>query len=233
LPLSQFCRVVTGVMAASLLCLLPRPAWADLVLSQLVVELQSGKQARQDVEVWNHGSEVLYVAVEPREIIAAGRPGEKARTSPDPEQLGLLVSPARMILQPGQRKLVRIAAIAAPENSERVFRVTVKPVVDRLSSNKSGLKILIGYDVLVLLRPPALRGQLDGRRAGNQLILTNNGNVSVELADGKLCAPTGKACEVLPGGRLYAGAEKKVPLKAGFRASYKVKIGQDLIAREF
>ena len=48
-------------------------ASADLSLSQLVVELQAGKHASQDVEVANSGPDPAYVEVDPREIVAAGR----------------------------------------------------------------------------------------------------------------------------------------------------------------
>ena len=87
------------------------PAGADIVLSELIVELQPGKQTRDDIEVWNNSSDRAFVAVEPREIINPGLPGQSARQDPDPEKFGILVNPARMILEGGQRKLIRIAAI--------------------------------------------------------------------------------------------------------------------------
>ena len=81
------------------------PASADLVLSELIVELQPAKQVRDDVEIWNNSPERSYVAVEPREILKPGLPSQSEKRDPDPQKLGLLVSPSRMILEPGQRKL--------------------------------------------------------------------------------------------------------------------------------
>lgn len=208
-------------------------ARAELALSQLVVELTPGDRGRTDIEVSNNDPERAYVSAEPREVLNPGTPSESRSEDPDPEKLGLLVSPSRMILDPGQRRLLRIAAIAPPSDRERVYRVTVKPVVGGLSASGSGLKVLIGYDVLVLVRPREISPHVSGSRAGNMLTLRNDGNVSVELVDGKRCDSAWNACSDLPGARLYAGAEKSIDAKAGDRIQYKLKIGARLIPVQF
>jgi hypothetical protein len=76
---------------AALASLAATPARADLVLSDLIVELQPGKQVRRDVEVWNSSPERAFVSVEPREIINPGLESQGIRQDPDPEKLGLLV----------------------------------------------------------------------------------------------------------------------------------------------
>jgi P pilus assembly chaperone PapD len=93
------------------------PASAQLVVSNLVVDLLAGKDSKQDVEVWNNSADRAYVAIEPAEVMNPGTGAEARRTDPDPEKLGLLVSPSRMILDPGQRKLIRIAEITPPRRS--------------------------------------------------------------------------------------------------------------------
>ena len=133
--------------------LVPAAAHAELVLSELIVELQPGKQVRDDLEVWNNAPERAFVAVEPREIVNPSLPSRSDRRDPDPEKLGILVSPSRMILEPGERRLLRIAALSWSMAQEHVYRVTVKPVVGGVEAKDSGLKLLVGYDVLVLVRP--------------------------------------------------------------------------------
>jgi P pilus assembly chaperone PapD len=128
---------------------------------------------------------------------------------------------------------LRIAAIAPPSDRERVYRVTVKPVVGELSAPGSGLKVLVGYDVLVLVRPRDMKPHVSGTRAGGRLILKNDGNVSVELVDGKSCDPAGHSCSDLPAARLYAGATKSFGVKAGDQVQYKLKIGARLIPVKF
>jgi P pilus assembly chaperone PapD len=207
-------------------------AHAELVLSQLVVELAPGGAERADVEAWNNGRERIFVAIEPREIVDPGKGSESGLMDPDPDKLGLLVSPARMILEPGQRKLLRIASIATGDR-ERVYRVTVKPVVGQLSSEASGLKVLVGYDLLVLARPGAPKPHVSGTRSGDQLTLRNDGNVSVELVDGKECDPSLKICEDIAGGRLYVGAEKTLKVSASRKVDFKLKVGSKLLPAVF
>ncbi|HEX3675775.1 MAG TPA: fimbria/pilus periplasmic chaperone [Sphingomicrobium sp.] len=207
-------------------------ARADLLLSQLVVELAPHERARADVEIWNSGTDRAFVAVDPREIIDPGTPRESSRNDPDPEKLGLLVSPERIVLEPGQRRLLRIASLAESDR-ERVYRVTVKPVVGQLSSDSSGLKLLVGYDMLVLVRPAEARPHVSGTRSAGRLTLKNDGNLSVELVDGKACGASIERCTDLPGGRLYAGAEKTVEIVPGERVDYKLKVGSKLLPVEF
>ncbi len=221
-----------ALVASADLVVGPSAANADLVLSQLVVELTPGDHARSDIEMWNNGKSEIYVAVDPREILAPGTVSQTSRNDPDPEKLGLLVSPARLVLEPGQRRLLRIASIA-PSDRERIYRVTVRPVVGKLTSQISGLKVLVGYDMLVIVRPSELRPHVSGSRVGDVLTLKNDGNVSVELVAGRACEQSRKICEDLPDTRLYAGAEKTVKLSADRRAEYKVKVGTKLLAVQF
>ena len=217
-----------GVLAALALFAMPAPADAELVLSQLVVDFGAGAGERTDIEVWNNSEERAYVAAEPSEILDAGKRGEQRRMEADPEKRGLLVSPNRMILEPGQRRLIRIAPIGPRGAIERVYRVTVKPVAGELASESSGLKLLIGYDVLVLLRPAETRLSLSAARSGNRVTIRNDGNASVELIDGKQCTPD-HSCVELPGKRLYAGAEWTQELKSAAPVDYSVvSAGQTL-----
>ncbi len=71
--------------------LLPAPARADIVLSELIVDLQPGKQSREDIEIWNNSPDRAFVAVEPREIVNPSLPSQTGRArTPDPEKLGIL-----------------------------------------------------------------------------------------------------------------------------------------------
>jgi len=194
---------------------------AEISLSQLVVDLQPGKHDRQDVEVANSGPDLAYVEVDPREIVGAGTAAEASRTDPDPEKLGILVSPTRLILQPGQRRLIRVASLPAASDRERVYRVTVKPVVGKLSAEQTGIKVLLAYDMLVLVRPTVPNPVVSATRAGNALTIRNDGNVSVELDDGQQC-DANRHCTDLPGKRLYAGASWTQQLKAAGPVDYTI-----------
>ena len=197
------------------------PLAAQIQVSPLIVELQPGKHDRQDVDIANIGTERAFVEVDPREILNPGSAPESARIDPDPEKLGLLVSPARLFLEPGQHRLIRIATLPAVADRERVYRVTVKPVVGKLSSAQSGLKVLVGYDMLILVRPTVPNPVVSGTRVGNALTIRNDGNVSVELNDGRQCASAAQ-CKPLPAKRLYAGQSWTQQLQGAAPADYEV-----------
>lgn len=213
---------VVALLAASTL-LAATPARAELVLSELIVDLQSGKHVRDDVEIWNKSDERAFVAVEPRQILNPSLANQSEHRDPDPEKLGLLVSPTRMILEAGQRKLLRIATLAPATTREQVYRVTVKPVIAGVQAPDSGLKILVGYDVLVLVRPPQALPNITVTRNGRALTFNNQGNVSVEIVEGRQCNSSRAECKELPGKRLYPGASWTVELSSDLPAQYTLK----------
>ena len=214
-----------AVTVAASAVLVAEPATAELMVSQLIVEFKPGAARASDIEIVNNSPERAYVQVEPREILNPGSPAERPLTLADPRELGLLVSPTRLILEPQQRRTLRIAAIGAPGGEERVYRVTVKPVTGEVSSSESGLKLMIGYDLLVLQRPTAIKKELKAARNGRELIFTNDGNASVELSEGKQCDGEGRDCQSLPGKRLYAGATWKQMLPRAMGGEYRVRSG--------
>lgn len=201
---------------------LPEAASAELVLSQLIVDLGPGSANRQDVEIWNNSDERAFVSVTPAEIVNAGLATEQRREESNPEKLGLLVSPNRLILEPGQHKIIRLAALGQGLDRERVYRVTVKPVVGELANDQSGLKVLVGYDVLTIVRPAVSQPNVIGRWEGTSLVLKNDGNESVEVIEGRQCAAP-SSCTELPAKRLYAGAEWRVPVTRKANVEFSLK----------
>lgn len=197
------------------------PASAELIINQMVVDLTASSRTA-DILVFNNGTERSYVAIEPKEVLNPGTPDEKRVSSPDPRVLGLMLSSTRLILEPGQKRLIRVAATSIPADRERVYRVTVKPVTGNVASEASGLKLLVGYEMLVMVKPAkGAPVAVEAQRSGNELTLVNRGNSSVELLDGKQC-PTGAAvCSFLPSKRLYAGARWSQAVSVGGRIEYR------------
>lgn len=208
------------------------PASAELTVSQLIVEFVPSATTT-DIEIANNSSERSYISVEPREILSPGLANERPFVSPDPAALGLIASPARMVLEPRQSRTIRLAAISSELLRERVYRVTVKPVVGDVTSDESGLKLLVGYDLLVLVRPAKPVVALVAKRDQNGLTLTNNGNASVELSDGKQCDKSGAPCQPLPSKRLYAGASWTQAFSAGAVGEYRVRSADGWSALKF
>lgn len=198
------------------------PASAELILSQMVVELTLSSRTA-DVLVFNDADEKAYVLIEPAEVLSAGTPGEKRISNPDPRSSGLLLSSTRLILEPRQKRLLRLAATSIPDEKERIYRVVVKPVVGDVDAKESGLKLLVGYEMLVMVRP-ARAGpiSIDARRTGSDITLTNLGAASIELMDGQRCLNAKLKCTPLPAKRLYAGASWTQPVPSSEEVEYRV-----------
>lgn len=224
-------RLLLALVPASLA--FATPARADLVLSQVVVDLTPDAPPRTDIEAWNDGTERMYVIAEPAEVVAPGTPGEHRVSTPDPAALGLLVTPQKLILEPGQRELIRIASIAPRSTQERIYRITVKPVAGEVKAAGSALKILIGYDVLVIVRPSVMTGTVTAQRSGARIVLRNDGTTNVELYEGRQCAAGAKDCKTLPPKRLYAGASWEQPIDPSRPVEYKIKTGKTTDVKTF
>ncbi len=209
-------------------------ARAELVLSQTIVDLMPGKPPREDVEVHNAGSERMYVLAEPFEILAPGSPDERREPAGRAEgSPSLLVSPQRVVLEPGERRVIRIGFVGERPSSDRVFRVAIRPVAGALSAEASALKVFVGYDALVLVRPTALSGDISAAREGRALVLRNSGNTAQELFAGEQCAAGGQQCQALPSRRLYPGASWRVELPYDTEVRFKTAIGPKVVERRF
>jgi P pilus assembly chaperone PapD len=218
---------------AALFALTAAPAQAEMVLSQVIVDLQPGKPSHDDIEVWNDGPERMYVVADPAQVQSPGTPAERRVTVADPAVSGLLVTPQRMVLEPGQRRIIRLAALLPRDMTERVYRVTVKPVAGPVTAETTALKVLLGYDVLVLLRPQRIAGEVTATRNGRKLVFRNESNTAQEIYEGKQCDAAGKNCRELPATRLYAGAQWTVNLDYDTPAEYRLTAGNGSSVKRF
>jgi len=208
-------------------------AQAEMVLSQVIVDLMPDKAPRDDIEVWNNGPDRMYVAADPFEIRNPGTPQEQRVAAGDPEQAGLLVAPERLVLEPGERRVIRVAIVGQRPASDRVFRIAIRPVAGAVTADQSALKVLVGYDALVLVRPAQIIGDVTGRRSGKALTLTNAGDTAQELFGGRQCDSAGKDCRDLPAKRLYSGASWIQTLPFDTPVTYEARIGATVRERTF
>ena len=226
-------RTVLALLGAMTAAIAATPAQADMVLSKVIVDIPGGRPARDDIEVWNDGPERIYVVAEPSEIVGPGTIAQRRESAADPSLSGLLVSPRRMIVEPGQRRLVRVATVLPREDRDRVYRVTIKPVAGPLSAQGDAIKVYVGYDVLVIQRPASASGQITGERKGRTLRIANGTNTAWELFDGKQCDAAGRNCVALPAARLYAGTDLVVNLPYDSKVDYRATNGAKTLARQF
>ena len=209
------------------------PARAEMVLSQVIVDMQPGKPNHDDIEVWNDSPDRMYVVADPAQIQSPGTPAERRVAVADPAISGLLVTPQRMVLEPGQRRIIRLAALLPRDMTQRIYRVIVKPVAGPVTAEATALKVLLGYDVLVLLRPQRITGEVTATRSGRKLTFRNDSNTAQEIYEGKQCDTAGKNCKTLPATRLYAGAQWTVDLSYDTPVEYRLTAGNGSSVKRF
>ncbi|MFZ5724459.1 MAG: molecular chaperone [Pseudomonadota bacterium] len=200
-------------VSAALLWLLTAGSQAAMYVDRSQLTFKPGQAGRQDLTITNPDNETLYVKVEVSEILGAGTENEERRVAKAADDIRLLATPNKLVIPPGQQKTVRLVNLAGHGDSERVYRVNVTPVVGKLDvPDGQGLqvKVVVAYDLLVLVAPAKPTPSLLAERNGNSISFRNTGNTNIYLYNGQQCpaadAPATE-CRNVNGKRLYPGNE--------------------------
>lgn len=183
------------------------PAHADFAISETIIDFTDNSPRQRDIEVVSREKDDQFVATQ---VIVVDHPGaadEKRIEEKNPEKSGLLITPGKMVLPANSRKTIRFLLLKPEAETDRIYRVVIKPVVKGVEGGNSrvALKILVGYEALVIVRPKNPHIDLTADRQGNQLTITNKGNTNAYLQSGEQCNATGGDCKQLNIARIYAG----------------------------
>ena len=221
------------------LCLLalalaaPASARAQISVDQSVFEF-TPENVTQDLEIRNDGDFRIYLDLKVAEIVEPGSQTPRRVELDDPRVAPMLVSPQQLMLLPGQRKRVRLIMREPAVEVDRIFRLAVKPFTGNVElgaaqpgSTSTGIKVLLGYDILLLSRPATLAPELRVERTDSTLAVTNTGNTNVLLRSITQCGIGGRDCVELSPNRLYAGERLELALpKVGPAELFPVEIVQ-------
>ena len=181
-----------------------------------------------DLYVKNVGSDRAYATVKVYRVFNPGMANQKVTLLKDnPYGIGLIASPSKLIIPPGQIRHVRLLYVKSkPIKQDQVFYIVTSPAEGELvqvaESNdgkkvtkqvaKSGLQVVLAYKTKLFVRPDNAKPNIVSHREGKQLIIENKGNTNVYLGKFKQCE--GKHCTALPSlvRRMYAGNTWKITL---------------------
>ena len=202
---------------------------AAMIVERSILYYNPGDPSRQDVTIQNPDAEPLYVQVEVFEVVNPGDENEELKLITNPKESSFLVTPNRLAIPPGAQKMVRFVNLKPLGQTERVFRVNLKPVAEDLEAEQMGVKIIVGYQLLVLISPSEQKIELTGKREGKKLTLTNTGNINVLISRGNQCEKgvepkpgTNSGCAELPAARIYPGNKLEVDLPYDTPVEYLV-----------
>jgi P pilus assembly chaperone PapD len=199
-----FATIVASLLATS--------AFAAIEVSPAIVIFEPKTSQEAVITVTNAGDKITYVTTQPREVMARGETDEKLRVDPNPTTLGILSTPAKLVLEKGERRGVRVVAVNAPGADDRVWRVKIAPAAGKLKAGQSGVAFLIGYDALIIQRAADAKVSITGQRVGNMLTLTNKGNSFGMISEIRQCPVTGECVKLPDTKRLYGGGVWSVTL---------------------
>lgn len=219
-----------GLPVALLLGLLNvQPTFAAMYVDRSETLFLVGQPSRQDVVITNPDPDPLYVKAEVTEVFAAGTPGEERRTPVDASEVRLLATPNKLVIPPGEQRAVRLLNVAGHGERERVFRVKFTPVVGQIEGDGQGMavKVVVAYDILVVVAPARPQPALEAGREGQTLQFRNTGNTNIHLFNGQQCpsadAPA-EECKSIGGNRIYPGASWSVDLPGSGPVDYFMTI---------
>ena len=209
-----------------------------MAVDQNVFHFEPGQSPRADVQVTNPDVDPLYVEVEVLQVVNPGRPEEERILIDNPRHVNFLVTPNRFIVPPKSRKVVRLVNLGGHGDEERVFRVNLKPVSPPMKATKSGVRIVVAHQLLVMVAPEQNVGQVVATREGGTLKLENQGNTNVLLRAGRQCeteadlrTKSSDACVDLDTKRLYPG--NVLELADSGPAEFVVMQGEDTVRQRF
>ncbi len=186
------------------------PVKANLKLSDFYIDLHENGRS-DSIYASNQGKETMYLKISVVEVINPGAENQEIRKITNPKELGLLVSPQRLVVKAGEEGRIRMVSLTEPEN-DRFYKITVEPVVGELQSKEQiGVKILVGYSAWAYVRPKGASPSVTGRREGKKLILTNSGGTLAQMMAGKQCT-VAKSCTKIDPFRVLAGQQKTIDL---------------------
>lgn len=207
-----------------------------LSLSEVILDYEPGQGLFRDIWASNTGIDTLYVQIDVDQIINPGEMPMKREAIKDLSKADLLVTPRQFKLTPGKRQRIRFLFKTPFENTEKIYRATVTPKINRLLMKKVegekkglGLKVLIGYEILVIKRPRAMNAQLKIERKAKQLSVENIGNTNALLLYLQQC-PKGDMdrdqCIKSNGPRVYPGRKEDIPLQFDIPVEIYKKVGE-------
>lgn len=220
------------ILKVMVLLSLSSSAWANMVIDRSIIYFDDKSPNRQDVEVSNPDKDILYVKVEVLEVINPGTDSEQRVLVKNPKESQFIVTPNKLVVKPGKKKTVRLLNLNKTPQKDRIFRINLKPVTPPLAPTETGVKVVVGYQLLAIVQPPQAKPELSAKRDGQTITFTNSGRTNVLLRAGRQCPPNvalataaENQCAALPTRRMYSGNTWTLDLPYNTPVEYFLSVG--------
>lgn len=224
--LSNKRAIKAGVIAAitgAILCGISLPVWANLSANPIIMGFDHHGSNRQDITLKNSANRPQYLEITAYKIDNVGAIPEQLSTDPNPSNVGLLVAPRRIVLKPGEEKIIRVIRLNNNQAQDQAWRVHIKPAKVETEAKTSGAMMQLSYKSLVFARPENAVAKLVGGRVGNRLTLHNQGNSNAILRSGSQCDIRGEHCKRVIGKRLWSNTKFQTNLPYSTPVKFEIK----------
>lgn len=177
-------------MLLGLICLGSSLAQAEGELMVMPATLKVYNNHEHTVNVKNLGDAPLYLSISLQKVMNPGESPEKKQPISALTHPGMLASPDKLTLGPGQSRTISLKSLVEPE-AETLYRLYIVPVrsmqVEEAPEDKitAPMSVAIGYGVLLRHMPPPAKQQSGWsyRCSNGGVTLENTGNVSLQLSE--------------------------------------------------
>lgn len=206
--------------------LAPLTTFAQVTVNNVIVVFPAGQRPIQNVTVGNSSDDPVYVLASVERVLDPEAGGNKSEPSED-----ILASPKSFSIEKNGQRAVRFLVRKQPTDKEVLYRVIFTPQ-DRgfgeeskhtIGGRTTSIRILTGMGVLAFVEPPNPVGDLAWERYPDRIVFKNNGNVHVELGEGKACL--GETCSPVDRKRVYPGATFELAVDGAKSVTYMVRTG--------
>lgn len=174
----------------SLLCLGSSLAQAEGELMVMPSTLKVYNNHEHSVNVKNLGDAPLYLSISLQKVMNPGISPEIKQPLSALTHPGMLASPDKLTLGPGQSRAISLKSLVEPE-AETLYRLYIVPVrsmqVEQAPEDKitAPMSVSIGYGVLLRHMPPPAKQQTGWthRCTGDGITLENTGNISLQVSE--------------------------------------------------
>lgn len=193
---------------------------SQISLSTSTVYFDSNKQEKKTVQVINVDvNTTTYFDVKINEVKNLGQMNDEyLEVVTNPEIGGLIATPSKSILREGEKsRAISIINLNTSLDKERAYRVDVTPIisgVDLKQEDIKGVKMLLGYDVLVYVQPDNPTFAHQARIENDRLYISNLGNSHFNVGNIEACDKEDK-CTSFDGGSIFSDLESSISIPKG------------------
>ena len=186
--------------------------------------IMNHKDRQEEIFVQNKGNQTAYIKVDTYQYLHIGQPNQTTQRVTNPRQANLVVTPHRLVIKPGQQRVVRIRILRPVVDHDQIYSIHIneasakpKPPLQTVPTADGSVNLLIGFDVLLIHHRIHGKVNISAIRKGYWVTFKNTGNTTgrvrgYRLCQHDVCKPSVEAI-IMPGQTIRAKLPFAIPAR--------------------